>query len=137
MKPFSARVCPHVPNYSSIMGLKEHRYGAMLKVEQTLVSYISPDMASPLKDPTLPTRPCRTILALEAYMAAGQCLHTMAILQAYQANLPTDLAEGEGVGPEAVRELPWATDLSLQATKEMIRVIGQSMTALVATERHL
>lgn len=37
-KPFSVRVfSPHVSNYSSIMGLKEHGYGVMPKVEQALV----------------------------------------------------------------------------------------------------
>lgn len=49
-----------VPNYSNIRGLKEHGYGAITKVEQTLARYLSPDMASSLKAPTLPTRPCRT-----------------------------------------------------------------------------
>lgn len=44
----------------------------------------------------------------------GECLHTMAILQAYQANLLKDLDESERVDPEAVRELHQATDLSLQ-----------------------
>lgn len=44
----------------------------------------------------------------KAYAAAGQagaCLHTMAILQAYQAALLRDLNEGEGVGLDAVKEL--------------------------------
>ncbi|ROK23428.1 hypothetical protein DPX16_16472 [Anabarilius grahami] len=37
-KPFSVSVfSPHVSNYSSIMGLKEHGYGVMPKVEQALV----------------------------------------------------------------------------------------------------
>lgn len=60
---------------------------------------------------------------------AGACLHTMVILQAYQADLLRDLDEGEGVGTSAIKEL--------QATKETVRAIGHSMSALVATERHL
>lgn len=57
-------------------------------------------------------------------MAAGQvgtchCLHTMAVLQAYQADLLRDLDKGQGVGPNAIKELRRATDLSLHATKEM------------------
>ncbi len=54
---------------------------------------------------------------------AGGCLHTMAVLQAYQA--------------EEIVELHRATDLSLRATKETARAIGHSMAALVATQRHL
>lgn len=44
----------------------------------------------------------------KTYVAAGQagiCLHTMAILQASQADLLRDLNEGEGVGLDAVKEL--------------------------------
>ncbi len=48
------------------------------------MSYLSPDGASSLKAPLLPTKPLWTTLALvpKAYMAAGQaagCLHTMAV----------------------------------------------------------
>lgn len=65
-------------------------------------------------------------------MAAGQagaCL--------YQADLLRDLDEGEGVGPDAIKQLRWATDLSHRATKETAQAIGQSLAALVAMERHL
>ena len=41
------------------------------------------------------------------------------------------------MGPDEIRELRRATDLSLRATKETARAIGRSMAALVATERHL
>lgn len=44
-------------------------------------------------------------------MCTGTCLHTMAILQAY-------LDKGEGVGPDAIKELRRSTDLFLRATKE-------------------
>ncbi len=64
-------------------------------------------------------------------------LHTMSLLQAYQADLLSDLDEGEGIGPDTVCELRQVTDLSLRATKETARSIGRSMAALVATERHL
>lgn len=36
--------------------------------------------------------------------SAGSCLHTMGILQVYQANLPKELDEGKLVGPGTVRE---------------------------------
>ncbi len=75
-----------------------------------------------------------------AYSAAGQaaaCLHTMSLLQAYQAELLTDLDEGEGISPNTVCELRRATYLSLRAAKETAKSIGRPMAALVATERHL
>ncbi len=53
-----------------------------------------------------------------AYSAAGQaaaCLHTVSLLQAYQAELLADLDEGEGIGLNAVCEQRQATDLSLRA----------------------
>ncbi len=58
-------------------------------------------------------------------------------MKAYQAELLIDLDEGEGISPNTVCELRRATDLSLRAAKETTKSIGQSMAALVATERHL
>ncbi len=104
--------------------------------------YLSPNAASSLKAPTLPTKPLRTSSALvgKGYAAAGQagsCLHTMAVLQAYQADLLKELDEGEGFRAEDIGELCKAADLSLRATKETASAIGRSMAALVAAERHL
>ncbi len=102
-----------------------------------------PESSSSARSPVLPTKPVRTTSALvgKAYLAAGQaaaCLHTMSLLQAYQADLLADLDEGEGIGPTQFTdcELRRATDLSLRATKETTRSIGRSMAALVATDRH-
>ncbi len=56
----------------------------------------------------------------KSYSEAGQAaarLHTMSLLQAYQAELLTDLDEGEGISPNTVWELRRATDLSLRAAK--------------------
>ncbi len=87
------------------MGTSESGYRVMPQVEQTLASYLSPDAASSLKAPTLPSKPLRTSSALvgKGYAAAGQaglCLHTMAVLPAYQADLLKELDEGEGVNVE-------------------------------------
>lgn len=49
---------------------------------------------------------------------AGGALHTMAVLQAYQADLLRDLAEGKGLSPEAVEELHHTTDLALHTTRQ-------------------
>lgn len=85
------------------MGLKENGYGMMTKVEETLAAYLSPDAVLSLKAPTLPIKPCRTTsyLAGKVDMAASQagtCLHTIEIMQAYQADLLRDLDEVEEVG---------------------------------------
>lgn len=112
----------------------------MPKIEETLAAYLSPDVASFLKALTLPSKPCHTTSSLfgNAYMEAGQAgLHTMAILQAFQADLLWDLDGGEFVSSEELKELHRATDLSLCATKEIARAIGHSMAAMVVMERHL
>ncbi len=73
-------------------------------------------------------------------MAAGQrgmALHTMAILQAYQADVFKEMDEGDGLTPEAVKELHKATDFTLRATKHTARAVGRSMAGSVAAERHL
>lgn len=100
-KPFSARIfSTNASHYANVVGLKEHGYGTMPLVEETLASYLSPVAASSLKDQVLPTKPLRTSSALvgKAYTAAGQagsCLHTMSVLQAYQADLLKEMDEGE------------------------------------------
>ncbi len=55
----------------------------------------------------------------------------MAVLQTYQAELLKVLDEGEGITPEAVKELQQATDLALRATKHTARAVGRSMVGMV------
>lgn len=79
----------------------------MPRMEQTLVSYLSPEKSASLEAPRLPSRPLRNTSALfgKAYASAGQatpCLHTMAVLQAY---LLGGLNNGKEADQEAVREL--------------------------------
>ncbi|ROL54738.1 hypothetical protein DPX16_3891 [Anabarilius grahami] len=142
-RPVQYRVySPQTSTYSNIMGLKHHGYGAMPQVEETLTSYLSPESASSLKTPTLPPKPLKTTSGLvgKAYSAAGQaaaCLHTMSILQAYQADLLGEIDDSGEAMFETVQELRKATDLALRATKETAKSIGRSMAALVAMERHL
>ncbi len=64
-------------------------------------------------------------------------LHTMAILQAYQADILKEMDEGTGLTPEAVEELRRATDLALRAAKHTARTVGRSMAGSVAAECHL
>lgn len=60
-------------NYSNIVELKDYGYGAIPRVEETLASNLSPESASSLKAPKLPTKPVRTISVLvgKMYSAAG------------------------------------------------------------------
>ncbi|XP_048037449.1 uncharacterized protein LOC125262674 [Megalobrama amblycephala] len=142
-KPASYRVfSPQTSMYSNIVGLKQQGYAAMPRVEETLAGYLSPESASSLKTPTLPTKPLKTTSGLvgKAYAAAGQaaaCLHTMSLLQAYQADLLGEVENSGEATYECIQEIRMATDLALRATKETAKEIGRSMAALVATERHL
>ena len=142
-KPASDRV--HTSSsamYATLTGAHPYGYGGMPKVDEALAGYLVPQSASTIKAPALPTKPLRVTSSLvgKAYSASSQaaaCLHTTALLQAYQADLLGDLDQGGGIGPEAVAELRRAMDLSLRATRETAFSVGRSMAALVATERHL
>ncbi len=124
-------------------GYVEQSYTAMPVVEDTLASHLSPSLAPSWKShPLLPTKPCKTTSALigKSYITAGQAgmaLHTMAILQAYQADVLKEMDEGTVLTPEAVKELRRATDLALRATKHTARAVGRSLVGSVAAERHL
>ncbi len=85
---------------------------------------------------------CRVTSSLvwKSKSAAGQAaatLHSMAVLQTYQVELLNELDEGEGITPEAVKELQQATDLALRATKHTARAVGRSMVGMVTVEHHL
>ncbi|KAL0152305.1 hypothetical protein M9458_052028 [Cirrhinus mrigala] len=142
-RQFSSRIhnFPH-SNYANIEGMREHGYQKMPPVEETLASYLSVGKASSLKTPSLPSIPLQVTSRLNgrAYAAAGQAvgaLHTMAVLQAYQADLLKDLDKGQGLSPDEVAELRRTTDLALRATKQAATAMGRSMGAMVVTERHL
>ncbi len=141
--PFSAHLFVLSSDYyGNVGGLKQCGYRAMPWVEQTLASYLSPNAASSLKAPSLPYKPLRTTSALvgKGYAASGQagaCLHTMSVLQAYQADLLKEMDEREAMSSDDILELRRTADLALRTTKEIARAIGRSMPAMVAAERHL
>ncbi len=109
--PFSSRLfIPASDYYGNVAGLSECGYRAMPRVEQMLAGYLSPGAASSLKAPVLPTKPLRVSSALvgKGYTAAGQAeasLHTMSVLQAYQADLLKELDEGEQISSSDIVEL--------------------------------
>ncbi|KAI2656146.1 hypothetical protein H4Q32_012983 [Labeo rohita] len=78
-------------------------------------------------------------LAGRAYTSAGQAasaLHSMAILQVFQAKLLAQ-SDKSALDPATLTELRSATDLALRATKATAQAIGRSMASLVVLERHL
>ncbi len=123
-------------DFTNLVGSVEQGYTTMPVVEDTLASHLSPYLAPSWKSrPLLLTKLCRTTFALigKSYIAAGQAgmaLHTMAILQAYQADVLKEMDEGTGLTPEAVKELR-------RATKHTALAVGCSMAGSVAAERHL
>ncbi len=142
-KLFSARIHKFQRNsYANIAGMRENGYERMPPVEETLASYLSMGETPSLKVPSLPSGPLQATSRLNgrAYAAAGQAvasLHTMAVLQAYQADLLKDLDSGLGLSPDEVAELRRTTDLALRATKQAASAMGRSMAAMVVMERHL
>ncbi len=83
------------------------------------------------------SKPCKTTstLARQAYSSAGQAasvLHSMAVLQVFQAKLLCCMNES-GPDPAAFRELRSAANLALSATKTMAQAIGRSMASPNAT----
>ncbi len=111
-QPFSSRLTnAAAADFTNLVGSVEQGYTAMPVIEDTLASHLSPSLAPSWKSrPLLPSKPCRTTSALigKSYIAAGQAgmaLHTMAILQAYQADVLKEMDEGTGLTPEAVKEL--------------------------------
>ncbi len=128
--------------YSNAVGMNECGYGNIPRFEDTLAAYLSPGGASSLEAPVLPTKSFLNSLTLVAKVnttagQAGGCLHTMAVLQAYQADQLKEMDEGDEIKNEDIVELCRATDLSLRAIKETARAIGRSMAALVAKQRQL
>ncbi len=143
-QPFSSHLTnAAAADFTNLVGSVEQGYTTMPVIEDTLASHLSPSLAPTWKPrPLLPSKLCRTTSALigKSYIAAGQtgmALHTMTILQAYQADVLKEMDEGTGLTPEAVKELRRATDLALRATKHTARAVGRPMAASEAAERHL
>ncbi len=138
-QPFSSRLTnAAAADFTNLVGSVEQGYTAMPVIEDTLASHLSPSLAPSWK--SRPLLPSTSALIGKSYIAAcqaGMALHTMAILQAYQADVLKEMDQGTGLTPEAMKELRRATDLALRATKHTARAVGRSMAASVAAERHL
>ncbi|ROL50524.1 hypothetical protein DPX16_2823 [Anabarilius grahami] len=130
------------PPFTSVDGSQEKGYEQMPPLDEAVAAHLCPPAAVGWKNKqVLSSKPCRTTSALtgRAYSSAGQAasaLHTMAILQVFQAKLLRSLDES-GTDAPAFRELRSATDLALCATKATAQAIGCSMASLVVLQRHL
>ncbi|XDV35654.1 hypothetical protein PO909_005555 [Leuciscus waleckii] len=140
--PFSARVrAPVSAAFSVVAGAKDKGYHSLPPVEEAVAAHLCPPSARRRAKTALPSKSCRTTSALHgrAYTAAGQAvsaLHSMVILQVFQANL---LRKMEEEGPQAVSlpDLRSATELALRATKSAAQAMGRNMASLTVAERHL
>lgn len=107
-QPFSARLTNAVAaDFTNLVGSVEQDYATIPAFEDTLSA--QPSVSSAQADMTL---------------------HTMAVLQVYQAYSLKQMDEGGGLIPEV------ALDLVLCATKHTARVVGSTMVGLVAAECH-
>ncbi len=102
-QPFSAWITnPAAADFAPLFLKSEHGYASMPAVEETLVAHLVPNSAPSWKSrPLLPSKPCRVTSALvgKSHMAAGQAaatLHSIGVLQAYQADVLKELDEDEG-----------------------------------------
>lgn len=140
--PYSARLRTSSAALSSVDGSQEKGYEQLPPLDEAVAAHLCPPAAVGWKNKrALPSKPCRTTSAMagRAYTSAGQAassLHTMAILQVFQAKLLRSLDESSSSEP-AFRDLRSATDLALRATKATAQAIGRSMANLVVLERHL
>ncbi len=141
--PYSARLRTSVSSaLTTVDGTEEKGYERMPQLDESVAAHLCPPTAIGWKaKASHPSKPCRTASALagRSYASAGQAasaLHSMAVLQVYQAKLLSAVDESEP-DPATLRELRSATDLALRATKTTAQAIGRSMASLVVLERHL
>ncbi len=141
--PYSARLRTSASSaLTTIDGAEEKGYERMPQLDESVAAHpCSPTAIGWKAKASHPSKPCRTTSALagRSYASAGQAasaLHSMAVLQVYQAKLLSAIDESEP-DPATLRELRSATDLALRATKTTAQAIGRSMASLVVLERHL
>lgn len=89
-------------------------------------------IAIDFKAPSLSSKPLQDTSQLNgrAYLAAGPAvasLHTIAVLQANQADLLKNLDQGKGLSPDKVSELHCTTDLAFRAIKQTTAAIDRGI----------
>ncbi len=140
--PYSSRIRPSASSgLTSVDGAEEKGYKHLPHLDESVAAHLcSPTAIGWKARASHPSKPCRatSVLAGRAYSAAGQAasaLHSMAVLQVFQAKM---LASQEaGLDAASLRDLRSATDLALCTTKATAQAIGRSISSLVLLERHL
>ncbi len=140
--PYSSHIRPSASSaLTSIDGAEEKGHEHLPPLDESVAAHLCPPMAIGWKARTShPSKPCRATSALAGctYVAAGQAasaLHSMAVLQVFQAKMLA--SEEAGLNAASLRDLRSATDLALRATKATAQAIGRSMSSLVVLECHL
>ncbi len=140
--PYSSRIRASTSAaLTSVDGAEEKGYEHLPPLDESVAAHLCPPTAIRGKArATHPSKPCRATSALvrHAYSEAGlaaSVLHSMAVLQVFQANMLAN--EDAGLDSASLRDLRSATDLALHATKATAKAIGCSMSSLIVLERHL
>ncbi len=140
--PYSARLRASSSSaLTSVDGAEEKGYGKLPPLDESVAAHLCPPTAIGWTAKAAhPSKPCRMTSALAGcYTSAGQAasaLHSMAVLQVFQAKLLQCMDEA-GPDPAAFSELCSATDHALRTTKTTAQAIGRSMASIVVLERHL
>ncbi len=109
--PYSARLRTSASSaLTTVDGAEEKGYERMPQLDESVAAHLCPPTAIGWKaKASHPSKPCRTTSALagRSYASAGQAasaLHSMAVLQVYQAKLLSAIDESEP-DPATLREL--------------------------------
>lgn len=126
---------------TTIDSAEDKGYCKFLPLEEAVAAHLLPPLSRGLNAAEHSSKPCRmtSALANRANAAAGHAgstLHTMSVLQVFQAKFLWDMDES-GRDPGAFTELRTATDLALHATTAMMQTVGKTMASLVVLEHHL
>ncbi|KAL0192323.1 hypothetical protein M9458_010619, partial [Cirrhinus mrigala] len=126
--PCSARLCTSSSSaLTSVDDAEDKGYEKLPPLDESVAAHLCP------------FTPVTSALAGRAYASAGQAgsaLHSMAVLQVFQAKLLAG-TDKSALDFATLMELRSATDLALRATKATAQAIGRSMANLVLLERHL
>ncbi len=140
--PYSSRIHPSASvALTSVDGAEEKGYEHLPPLDKSVAVHLCPSTAIGWKARASHlSKPCRATSALAgcAYSVAGQAasaLHSMAVLQIFQAKMLAN--EGAGLDSASHRDLRSTTEKALRATKATTQAIGRSMSSLIMLERHL
>ncbi len=140
--PHSSHIRPSASvALTSIDAAEEKGYEHLPPLDESVAAHLCPPIAIGWKvRASHPSKLRRATYALagRAYSAAGQAasaLHSMAVLQVFQAKMLAN--EEAGLDSASPRDPRSTTDLALRTTKATAQAIGRSMFNLTVLERHL